>query len=42
MPEARVRELAPRVVRCAAELSGLWPVRARGHASGGKSVGRAA
>lgn len=42
MSEARVRELAPRVVRCAAELSSSWPVRARGHASGAKSVGRAA
>jgi DNA-binding IclR family transcriptional regulator len=27
MTESRVRELAPRVVQCASELSSLWPVR---------------
>jgi len=29
MTEDRVRELAPRVTRCATELSSLWPVRAK-------------
>lgn len=27
--EARVRELAPQVVRCASEMSALWPLRAK-------------
>ena len=41
--EKRIRELAPRVVQCAAELSALWPLRLR-HVAGieGKDVGRAA
>jgi IclR family acetate operon transcriptional repressor len=29
MDESRVRELAPRVVKCAAEMSLLWPLRPR-------------
>jgi DNA-binding IclR family transcriptional regulator len=33
MMESRVRELAPRVVQCATELSGLWPVRPSGRAA---------
>lgn len=43
MTEKRIRELAPRVVQCASELSALWPLRSR-HAAGkqGKDVGRAA
>ena len=43
MTEKRIRELAPRVVQCASELSALWPSRSR-HAAGtpGKDVGRAA
>ena len=43
--EKRIRELAPRVVQCAAELSALWPLRLRHVADvegEGKDVGRAA
>jgi len=41
--EKRIRELAPRVVQCAAELSALWPLRLRHVAAiEGKDVGRAA
>ena len=42
MPEDRVRDLAPRVVRCAGELSSLWPVRPGQRGAGAKDVGRAA
>ena len=43
MTEERVRELAPRVVQCATELSGVWPVRPTGRAaSPKKGVDRAA
>ena len=34
MTERRVRELAPLVTRCAAELSALWPVRQRAARAG--------
>jgi DNA-binding IclR family transcriptional regulator len=36
--EARLREMAPLVMQCAADLSNLWPLRPRGPA---KNVGRA-
>jgi DNA-binding IclR family transcriptional regulator len=49
MSESRVRELAPLVLQCAAELSTLWPVRTkpstanrmhkRGHAPAGRDQG---
>ena len=43
MTDGRIDELAPRVVQCAAELSGLWPVRPNGRAAPPASdVGRAA
>jgi DNA-binding IclR family transcriptional regulator len=44
MTEKRIRELAPRVVQCAAELSALWPLRFAPVAleGEGKDVGRAA
>ena len=42
MSDERVRELAPLVLQSAADLSDLWPLRARGRASGQKRAVRAA
>ena len=33
MTESRIKELAPRVVQCATELSSVWPVRSNGRAA---------
>lgn len=38
MTDSRVRALAPRITRCATELSSLWPVRPKPAAFAGKST----
>lgn len=42
LTEVRIEELAPLVVRCAAELSSLWALRARTSGAAAKDVARAA